>query len=77
MAEPQKASQPNNPSKGTTPVSSDSEREMLLSSPRWDQSTFYGRALHFAHTTNPLHCTASSDDFDEATVLLTLKLTMI
>lgn len=37
-----------------------------IESPRYDQSTFDGRARHFFITTNPLNVLASDQDLDEA-----------
>eukprot|EP00624_Nannochloropsis_granulata_P002103 evm.model.NODE_20417_length_10763_cov_21.298616.3 len=41
-----------------------------LSQPRWDQSTFEGRARHFFTTTNPLNGLASDAELDHAKALL-------
>ena len=37
-----------------------------LESPRYDQSTFEGRAKHFFITTNPLNVLASDESLDKA-----------
>lgn len=37
-----------------------------LDEPRWDQSSFAGRAKHFLVTTNPLNVLASDDELDAA-----------
>lgn len=42
-----------------------------LDEPRWDQSTYTGRAQHFFSTTNPLNLLCSSADLDEAKELVT------
>lgn len=42
----------------------------LYSQPRWDQSTFEGRARHFFTTTNPLNVLASDEELDKAKELL-------
>ncbi|KDO25546.1 hypothetical protein SPRG_08736 [Saprolegnia parasitica CBS 223.65] len=41
-----------------------------LDEPRWDQSTFEGRAKHFLTTTNPLNVLASDADLDAAKALV-------
>jgi sideroflexin-1/3 len=38
--------------------------------PRWDQSTFAGRAQHFLSTTNPLNVLASDAELDKAKELV-------
>ncbi len=42
-----------------------------LEEPRWDQSTYTGRAKHFFTTTNPLNVFASSKDLDWAKDVVT------
>ncbi|XP_065339947.1 sideroflexin-3 [Cloeon dipterum] len=42
-----------------------------LDEPRWDQSSYSGRAKHFFSTTNPLNLLCSSADLDEAKELVT------
>jgi sideroflexin-1/3 len=42
-----------------------------LDEPRWDQSTYEGRAKHFFSTTNPLNLLCSSADLDAAKELVT------
>lgn len=37
-----------------------------LSRPRYDQSTYYGRARHFIETVNPLNVLASGKKLEEA-----------
>lgn len=41
-----------------------------LNEPRYDQSTYLGRAKHFAVTTNPLNVLSSSADLDKAKQLV-------
>jgi hypothetical protein len=42
-----------------------------LEEPRWDQSSYGGRAKHFFTTTNPLNVFASSADLDWAKDVVT------
>ena len=37
-----------------------------LDSPRYDQSTYWGRAMHFFVTTNPLNALASDAELERA-----------
>ena len=41
-----------------------------LDEPRWDQSTFVGRAKHFFATTNPLNCFATRAELEAAKTLV-------
>ncbi len=43
-----------------------------LSRPRYDQSTYAGRARHFFETTNPLNVFSSHERLEEADRLVTL-----
>lgn len=42
-----------------------------LDSPRWDQSTYWGRAKHFFTTTDPRNVLATSKELDEAKEIVT------
>ncbi|XP_047036141.1 sideroflexin-1-like [Helicoverpa zea] len=46
------------------------EKEINLNEPRWDQSTFGGRAKHFITLTNPLNCLATDSQLDNAKSIL-------
>ena len=42
------------------------EKKIDIEHPRYDQSTFVGRAKHFLITTNPLNVLASDAELDHA-----------
>uniref|UniRef100_A0A2A4K2V4 Sidoreflexin n=1 Tax=Heliothis virescens TaxID=7102 RepID=A0A2A4K2V4_HELVI len=42
------------------------EKEININNPKWDQSTFSGRAKHFITLTNPLNALASDASLDQA-----------
>lgn len=46
------------------------EKILNLDQPRYDQSTFSGRAKHFFITTNPLNVLASDEDLDRAKTIV-------
>ena len=47
-----------------------SSKRLDLESPRYDQSTFDGRAKHFFATTNPLNVLASDSDLEKAKIIV-------
>lgn len=55
----------------TTEVQTPSTPRLNLNEPKWDQSTYVGRAKHFFTVTNPLNLLLSSKDLDEAKRIVT------
>mmetsp|Transcript_16311 Transcript_16311/g.21581 ORF Transcript_16311/g.21581 Transcript_16311/m.21581 type:complete len:339 (-) Transcript_16311:228-1244(-) len=51
---------------GANKIETNLKKRLDLSKPRWDQSTYKGRANHFFTTTNPLNVLASDKELDAA-----------
>uniref|UniRef100_A0A6G1SDM9 Sidoreflexin n=1 Tax=Aceria tosichella TaxID=561515 RepID=A0A6G1SDM9_9ACAR len=47
------------------------KRRINIDEPRWDQSTYLGRAMHFFTTTDPRNLLCSSQELDEAKLIVT------
>jgi hypothetical protein len=59
----------NNNSSLLTPrkfLSSMSQKRVNIDEPRWDQSTYWGRARHFLVTTDPRNVLCSNAELDNA-----------
>jgi len=53
------------------PVKMALEKRINIDEPRWDQSTYWGRAKHFFVTTNPLNLLCSGKELDDAKDIVT------
>lgn len=60
----------NGNNKGNTEAATSSIPQLDLSKPRYDQSTYLGRAKYFFETANPINAFASSKRLEDAATLV-------